>query len=327
MRKMIWPGVALLVCVCAPRGIVRAAQDYPVVTATVRPEKATVGIRLEYVVTVSGGDIEGIEIAPPEVREYVPPPDPGSKKAAPAAGVLPLYVIHSAGKKEEVRGRKPSVSVTMIVVYYRTGRYALPAVEVRGADGVEIGYRVPEVLIEASNPSGDFRDIEPPLDLGGNYYRLLIITALLGALAAAVFLLLRRFKSRHRMESPAPYEVPAIDEFLARMQTLRARGLLEESRGEEYVVEASRFFRMFLSRLLGIDAMEMTGLEVADALDRHLGHAAFVRMDGDLSRLAGLWDLAKFAEFAPTSETLGDNLSLAMDLARRIAREERIARP
>ena len=139
---------------------------------------------------------------------------------------------------------------------------------VRGADGVAIGYRVPEVMIEASNPSGDLQEIEPPLDLGGNYYRLLIVVSIMGALAAAAYLVLRRYESRRKNDTPVPYEIPAIDEFLARMQTLRARGLVEEGRREEYVVEASRFFRMFLSRLIGIDAMEMTGLELADALER-----------------------------------------------------------
>ena len=142
----------------------------------------------------------------------------------------------------------------------------------------------------------------------------------------AAFLALRRHEGRRGIDTPAVYEVPAIDEFLARMQTLRARGLIEEGRGEEYVVEASRFFRMYLSRLLGVDAMEMTGLELAAALERHLGDAAFGRLRDDLSRVTGLWDLAKFAEFAPSAAGLGENLDLAMNLGRNIAREERGAR-
>ncbi|HSV97617.1 MAG TPA: hypothetical protein VLM75_11895 [Spirochaetota bacterium] len=327
MRRLAGIALTVLVVACASALIVRAAEEYPAVTASVWPQKATVGSRLEYVVTVSGGNIEGIEISLPETREYVPPPDHGTEEASPAVGLLPLYVIHSAERKEEATGRKSSVSLAMSVAYYRTGRHPLPAVEVHGADGVAIGYRVPEVLIEASNPSGDFHEIEPPLDLGGNYYRLLIVIALLGALAAAAYLALRRYESRRKKDTPAPYEIPAIDEFLARMQTLRVLGLVEEGRGEEYVVEASRFFRMFLSRLIGIDAMEMTGLELAASLERHLGQAAFSRLRGDLERITGLWDLAKFAEFAPSPGALGDNLEQAMDLGRRIAREERGGRP
>lgn len=326
MRRLICFELAMLACFCGPAGFAREADDYPVVTASVRPERATVGTRLEYVVTVSGGRIDGIEIAPPEMREYIPPADGGSEASSPAAGALPLYVIQSAEKKEHSAGDGPSISLVMSVVYYRAGRHPLPTVEVRGEDGVAVGYRVPEVSIEASNPSGDFQEIEPPLDLGGNYYRLLIVLAGLGALATAAFLALRRHEGRRRIDAPAVHEVPAIDEFLARMQTLRARGLLEEGRGEEYVVEASRFFRMYLSRLLGVDAMEMTGLELAAALEHHLGDAAFGRLRDDLSRVTGLWDLAKFAEFAPSAADLGENLELAMNLGRSIAREERGAR-
>ncbi len=326
MRGLIATGMVVLMLACASACIARATEEYPVVTAAVRPEKATVGSRLEYIVTVGEGNVAGIEISPPETREFIPPPHDAAEDPSPAAGVLPLYIIHSAEKKESGPGRGNSVSLVMSVAYYRTGRHPLPTVEVRGADGVAIGYRVPEVMIEASNPSGDLQEIEPPLDLGGNYYRLLIVVSILGALAAAAYLVLRRYESRRENDTPVPYEIPAIDEFLARMQTLRARGLVEEGKREEYVVEASRFFRMFLSRLIGIDAMEMTGLELADSLERYLGQTVYSRLRGDLSRVTGLWDLAKFAEFAPSSAALGDNLELAMDLGRRIAREERSGR-
>ena len=323
MRKLTGIILAALLWPCSAVAD-PAEADYPVVTAEVRPARATIGSRLEYVVNVSGERIDGIEIVPPAAGEFIPPPGEGPAPASPASAAVPLYIIHSAESKEESRSGKRSISLVIGIVYYRTGKHALPAVEVRGADGIEIGYRVPDVLIEPGNPTGEFQEIEPPLELGGNYYRLYALIALIGLLAAGGFFLFRRFEDRRTSVAvPAPPETPPLDEFLARMQTIRARVRAEEESAEEYVVEASRCFRVYLTRLFGIDAMEMTALELAASLGCHLGEEAYARVRYDFARVAGLWDLAKFAEFTPSAASLAENLELAMELGRKIAREAR----
>jgi len=315
----------LLYAFVAP-GPARALEYYPLVAAVVRPEKASVGSRLEYVLRVSGERLDDIEIVPPDAREFIPPPRMGPGAAPPASAAVPLYVIQSVERKEESHEGKRSVSLIMGIVYYRAGRHPLPAIEIRGADGIEIGYKIPEVQIEARNPAGEFQEIEPPLELGGNYYRLFALAAVMGLLAAGGYLLFRRQEGRRTKAAiPATPETPPLDEFLASMQAIRLRIRTQEVDAGEYVLEASRLFRVYLSRLIGINGMEMTSLELAASLEGRLGEAARSRLRDDFDRVTGLWDIAKFAEFAPSASSLGENLELAMELGRRIAREARRA--
>jgi len=65
--------------------------------------------------------------------------------------------------------------------------------------------------------------------------------------------------------------------------------------------------------------MDMTGTEMNTALRRKLPVDIYAVVAGDLDRMVNLWDLAKFAEFAPSPEVLGGNLDMTIKIARKLS--------
>jgi hypothetical protein len=295
------------------------AQDYPGIAAEARPREATVGVPLKYTVTISGRDLRGIGIALPDRKEYFPEKAP-AMPASPADSV-PLYIINSA-KKESVDGRNQRrITVTLELAFYRPGKHPLPEIDIRDRENVKIGYRVPEVEIKPANEKGEFQEIEPPLSLRGNYYRLLALAGGIAVAAAAGFFVYSYLKKRNKTETPAPGTVRALDVFLGETGELRREGLIDRGRAREFAFRLSEAFRRFVSAQLGADAMEMTSSELAAFLERGLPRTVFAGAEKELRELLSLWDLAKFASFAPTAETLRSNLESAVRLARIFSRE------
>jgi len=297
------------------------AGEYPEVRATVKPEKATVGVPLEYVIAISGKDLGGVDMVLPGEKEYYPETALKEGKDAGNAGKVPLYIIHSARKKTGGGKNNSSLALILELSFYRPGKHPLPDLEIYDRDRVRIGYRVPEIVIDAVNENGEFQDIEPPLDLSGNYYRLLLLSgALTAAVAGAWFVIARVKKMRESTEAPAP-ETPPIDIFMKEIHSLKRRGLIEEGKAGEFALELSRIFRAFLSAHFRTDAMEMTSLDMLAFLQRCLPGPVFKNTESDLHRVLEMWDLAKFAGFAPEPAALSSNLEQALLAGRIIARE------
>ncbi|PKL15346.1 MAG: hypothetical protein CVV49_21480 [Spirochaetae bacterium HGW-Spirochaetae-5] len=182
--------------------------------ASVVPEKGTVGQPLTYTITISGIDPASLKITLPEKRVVYPDKKNDKKideknRKKDSAGdeksseeFVPLYIINNALRDEsEVDGIK-KINIKIHLSYYRTGTYALPEVKIAGSDGVTIGYKIPEVVIEELNKEGTLEDIEPPVSLSGNYTRVIwIILALLLAAAAGI-LLYRYIKKRRKTILP-----------------------------------------------------------------------------------------------------------------------------
>lgn len=300
-------------------------EEYPSVHASVKPLKASVGTPLEYTIEIRGKDPSGIEILVPEKKSY--PPDkpagkPEAKKGEELPGdSVPLYIIHDAKTSESEKGGSRIKALTLELAYYRPGRHRLPQIELRDAEGVGIGYRIPEVEITPTNEKGEFQEIEPPLELGGNYMRLLAVLAscvLLAALCIGAFVFIR--KRREGLAVPAA-ETPPLDVFLNEMRGLRT-GLSADAIGvEDYALRASAAFRRFIGSILGFDAMEMTSAEIAAACRDHSARMRYGEGGEELREAMELWDLAKFAEFAPTRETILAHMDTVEKLARRLARE------
>lgn len=301
------------------------AADLPEVRATVNPAKATVGVPLEYRVVIAGKTLKGITLKMPEKRVAFPDTTPSEKKTEgkddkkdDASLKVPLYVIHDARKDEKAERDIAHLTVTVHLSYFRPGKHRLPEVELYDSDNIRIGYRVPEVEIESVNQQGEYQEIEPPLELGGNYWRVLWIILAVAAVAAAGFFFAQWWNKR-KLAAPPPPEINPLEEFMNGVGALSRKRLIETGQVREYVFEMSALFRSYLSRLLDIDAMDMTVTEIHRALATHLPRAMYKKNEDDIRGVLDLWDLAKFAEFAPSQETLRLNMESSVRLAKNIS--------
>jgi hypothetical protein len=304
-------------------------EEYPRIKAAAQPSEATIGIPIEYRITLKGRNVKGLKIRLPEKREYFPDRenarkkggDGGRKDKTDTISLMPLYIIHNARRDDDSDGEFASVTITLELAYYRTGKYFLPELHISDRENARIGYKIPEITVKAVNERGEFQDIEPPLELSGNYYRLVILGALILIAAVGIAFILRYLSRRSREGIGEPVVTPPIDIFMNEIGLLVEKKLIESERFEEFVIAISLIFRKFLSAQYGFDAMEMTVREIMHSLEERLTGLGFQRHRIEAGRILDLWDLTKFAEFIPSRETLNLNLESTVKLARRLSSE------
>ena len=308
MKAKIVIFLAVLLAASGLAGEVNA----PKIKATVAPEKATVGTVLDYRVTIAGKGLSGVTIVPPEKREVYPekkkvqaPPrkegEEGQADEDPAQYV-PLYVIHTVKKDDRSDKTMTDITVTMQMSFYRPGTWQLPDVEIRGADGIAIGYKAPTVKVGAVNEKGEYQEIEPPLNLGGNWWRLVILILVLAVLAVAGFFACRYIRKILEERRAAPVIVPPIDIFIKEIEQFNGDWLIDEGKIEEFVFGISLIFRKFLSLQFHFDAAEMTTYEIEKKIRKVFPKSIHDAFAGQIMDGFNLWDLSKFAEFTPSPE-------------------------
>ncbi len=322
--KMRILAIIMLAAITSLAGEVNA----PKIRATVTPEKATVGTILVYKVTVAGKGLGAITIVPPEQREVFPekkktqaiPKKEGEEGAEEdPARYVPLYVIHSIKKNDRSDKTMTDITVTMQVSFYRPGTWQLPDLEIRGSDGIAIGYKTPAVTVGAVNEKGEFEEIEPPLALGGNWWRLVILVLLLAVLAVAGFFAWRYIRRRIEERRSAPVIVPPIDIFLKEIEQFNGDRLIEEGMIEEFVFGISMIFRKYLSLQFHFDAAEMTTYDIEKKIKKIFPGNIHDACAAQIMDSFNLWDLSKFAEFTPSPEHLRVSLGRTVDVAKQIS--------
>jgi hypothetical protein len=315
----------------------RGEMNPPNIKAVINPKKATVGAVLDYKVNIAMKGISNFTIIPPEKREYYPDKkkneakqkqaDPGEESEEDPAQYVPLYVIHSIKKDDRSDKAMTDITVIMQVSFYRPGTWSLPEVQIKGSDGIDIGYKVPTIEIAAVNEKAEFQEIEPPLELGGNWWRIAVLGLGIIALAVAAFFAWRYIRKRLEERRLAPVIILPIEIFMKEIGELGGDRLIEEGKIEEFVFGISMIFRKFLSQQFRFDATDMTTYEIEKnirkAFPKNLLNAHF----DDIMRNFNMWDLSKFAEFAPTKEQLHGSLAGTIDLAKTISGEMSVGIP
>jgi len=324
---------AALILFGAPAAIFPEAQNTPLVKAVVKPASATVGAPLEYRINIAGRGLgpKDIDVLLPENRECYPEKEAGDRpvkkngdEEEDPAQEVPLYVISKAAKDDRSVRDMLDLSVVLDVAYFRPGRYSLPEIEIRDRRGEKIAYELPVIEIKETNAQGALEEIEPPLDLGGNHTRLILLVA--GVIAATLITVFAVYYIRKkRAENAARVEpVPPLEVFLRDMAKLGAPSLIAQNRVEEYVFGVSMVFRKYLSAVYDIDATEMTSDEIDHLLKKVMPARDYSRYGDAIMQSFHLWDLSKFAEFAPSREILEANLEKTEKLARNLSREETV---
>lgn len=190
---------------------------------------------------------------------------------------------------------------------YRTGEHSIPPFSLKCvlSDGTEISAEseaIPfSVVSVIDDDASDIRDLKSPVGIPGGapwYYWLIAGLALL-AVAAAVFLYIRRRRNREDPQGTVPaIERPPEEIALEELERLALKEWLTQGRVKAHYSALSEILRRYLSGRYGIAAMEYTTSELLAALNaRQVGHeeSRVVR------ELFEECDMVKFARFTPKS--------------------------
>jgi len=316
----------LCAMICGAPLFAEKQDSYPEVKASIEPASATVGDPVQYRIGIAGRGTHRITIVLPEKKELYPEKEKSPEKQNPVKKEpdpkedVPLYVIHGAKKEDHSDGNITDLSVLLEISYYRPGRHQLPEIEILGDDNKRIGYKIPEIEIKEINAKSEFENIEPPLDLGGNYTRLVLLL-LAAAGATSLGFLVAWYIKKRRMRAlfaPAP-EVPPIEIFMRDINKFNGQRLIADGKIEEYVFGIAHIFRHFLSLQYRFVAAEMTSDEIMEFLGKKRPDFDYAKHENDLSRMFRLWDISRYAEFAPSAEILSDNLDNTVKLAKTLS--------
>lgn len=322
MSGKIIRNIILIVCFTLP--LYSETGTERVVKSSVSPDKGSVGQQFTYTLSIAGRDIEGVKIAIPEKGEYFPEASDSKNKSDQKKAeesedekAVPLYVINSSVKDESEADGMKQITVRVHLTCYRTGVHQLPEIGITDSDGVKLGYSIPAVTIEEHNKEGKPEDIEPPLELSGNYTRLIILIVLFIAAVVAGYFIFRYFKNRRKNNSVPEIKQSPLEFFMSEIDRLKLRECINGERVNEYVFGISIAFRRFLSMEFGFDAAEMTTGEIAAVIKKYLRHEG-VYAD-DIVKIMETWDLSKFAEFTLSGEVLKINLDNTISAAGKLS--------
>lgn len=289
-----------VICLMVFASLLSAAEPegFLAIDATIGREEAAVGQSVDYKIRITGENLSDVNISLPDKRQVYA--DTGGEEANGQA-IVPIYIIDSAKKEENFDSPTQTVLITMDVRFYQPGTWMLPEVDITGADGIKAGYRIPSVTVSALNPSGEFQESEPPLQAPGSNMRIFVFVLLLLALAVLFVILWRRRKKN--TEAVIPPESP-FDIFMNELEQLDGITLIKQGKIEEYTFGISNIFRRFLSGQFMFEAAEMTSGELSRHLVRVFRSARYAGLADEITDQFKLWDLAKFAEFMPTEDTM-----------------------
>jgi hypothetical protein len=206
------------------------------------------------------------------------------------------------------------------VTAFELGMLEIPSVDVAvsgGAGGEEIVSTSPfaiEVASVGADESGDIRDIRGPLGIPLSPLRMALLLLLPLLLAALLFVVARRLRSRKKdVQRPAlgPLARPAHEVALEALAALQASRKLERGEVKEFHIEASDILRRYVEARFHVAALEMTTVEVLAGLEAARCDPRF--RDG-LSAFLEQCDLVKFAKVRPPT----DASSQLIELGRRI---------
>jgi len=316
--------VIILSAVCFALPVFGGIDSDRVLKSSVSPEKGNVGQQFSYNLSIAGRNLEGIKVIPPEEGEYYPVSSASEKKPGERQNegmndekAVPLFIINSARKEENESDGLRQITVRVDLTCYRTGVHQLPEISITDSDGVKLGYSIPSVTIEELNKEGEPQDIEPPLELSGNYTRLIILILTMAAAGIAGFFLYKYFRNRKKNAAVPEIKQTPLEFFMSEIERLKLAECINEGRVNEYVFGMSITFRRFISMELGFDAAEMTTGEISAVLKKYLKNGRDFTQD--ILKIMEAWDLSKFAEFTLSKELLLINYKNTVSAAEKLA--------
>lgn len=296
------------------------------IKSSVDREKASVGEVVKYIVTYAEKKDSTYKVELPEKKVYFPVLSEDDKKQSEnkAQSLVPVFEIRNIIKKEEKAGDENIVKYEIEIVYFRTGSYALPQLYILDSEDIAIGYNIPSIEIEKKNVDGQKTPDEPPLELSGNYTRLIILifgVVILTIVAVLFFIYIRKIMKKRKKPETV---IPPIEIFKKDVETLKQKSFIEKNMKADFCFELSHIFKKYLSLSMNADVLEMTNEELAAFIECNVGEFNINDKSALLEtyrNISNLWDLSKFAEFDPSEDMLKMNLNGTCELAEKVVWE------
>lgn len=314
-----------------------ADKNYPVIKSAVKPQKTTIGVPLTYTITITGKNTDPVDITPPQKGFAFPVKKEDTKKKKKKnkqkkknqknkdkkdpKDYVPLFAITGAKKIDDSTTEMTDIRIIVDITFYRPGKFTLPQLKITDKKGGKIGYKLPQVQIVPVNKKGQMEDLEPPLDFGGNYFRLVMViigAMIFAGIAVAVYFYI---KKKRELAEKEEIVIPPIEIFEQDVAEFGGKDLIINNKLEEYVFGMSMIFRKFLSAQLNFDASEMTSDEIDKMLRKMFSQYRYEKHGTEVVKIFELWDLTKYAEFAPSTDIVLSNHEKAITIARDIARD------
>ena len=156
------------------------------------------------------------------------------------------------------------------------------------------------------------RDIKAPVDLGGGMPAW--VWGLIGALLALAFAGGLYWWLERRQRPAAPLPPPPPKDYLAEFSRIAGMCLLERGGTKVYYSLLAETLRRFLEEHLGVEAMERTTGEIAQALKAQGGDPA---LSAQIERFLSAADLVKFARLTPAEGEAGQMPEAGKAIVRR----------
>jgi len=293
--------------------VATAAPDWaPTVTARLDREEVHVGDSVAVHVTVIHRKDVGVSLP-----------------ARPSLGKFTLLDADQVSK--DLPDGRAQTDFVLRVAAYELGELEIPAIEVvasgpdRSLRTVAVGpfpLRVASLLANAPDPKP--RPAAGPVRAMQRDWRLVWgagLVAVLAMVVAATLWVRRRLAARARRLRPPPPPAPAHVIALRRLAELRASDLLERGEMKEYYERLSLALRDFFGARFGFDALDMTTVELRDALG---GIGAPGLPVAEVEGLLSGCDLVKFARHRPDGGVARGALDEAVHLVERTRSPEAI---
>ncbi|GMT42243.1 MAG: hypothetical protein IEMM0002_0654 [bacterium] len=270
-------------------------------TASVTPNTATIGDRLEYEIT-----IESDENVKPALRLDNPAP----------FEVLGVRTLESGG--DNIQG------IVFTLTVFKPGRRQLPVYKLLwlGADGKPKNSRTKPVFVEIRSvlkpgqTEPENLDIEPVADAKLDWTSYLLPAAMLSiltALAAAIFYYFNK-KRKQRIEEKHARRLTPFEAAMERLERLDRENPYAAGNIKIHFSEISDTMRDYLKEEFVIDAPEKTTTELAKIFP-----ASLDRQRGKLIPILELCDGVKFAKLIPPPEEAVKSLRDAGDFLKACA--------
>ncbi len=316
MMKSLLHAVLAIIFLIVSFSLPAAGEEGKSISAEVTPREVTVGEGVTCRLTLLNFDEDEIQVSLPEEKKYWPHDE------ADSPGPVPLYAVTGSEKLEEDDSDSSSRQYVVTIVFFRPGTHPVPLIDIRDRDGNRVAYRQPEITVKAVNEKGTLADIEPPVVIGtGTKYWIFF-------LIGGVVLLLAGFGVYHyistRRGSEPSEDTPSMqpyDIFDNQLHSLLLQYSKNTAKHEWFITSLDHAFRQFLSRQLGVDAMEMTSGEISDAVQSKVTPLQWEYHRETLKKLYTLWDAVKFAEYEPAEVECRRSAELAREGASRMRRE------
>ena len=290
--------------------------------AAIQPTRVTLGQRARYTLTIRHPKGDRVQLPPRGSNPFGPfqalgVPTQGAKEEGLV--VADTYVFDLVAL-DLGAARIPPLAVSLVSPDGRAYELAAPVVPV---EIVDPGANEPLADVKMRGAKGADGKVDPvrPYAVYVRDWTLAIVLAVLGGLLVVALLavLITRWVMKHRRGAVAegPPPVPPYPVVRERLARLRVPGTYGRMGAKAFHVEVAEAVKEYLGRRHGIEALEMTSVELLDAIERlPMGGVTRVEMEMFLADC----DIVKFAKGEPSEAEALDVLGTAEGIVERVER-------